>query len=90
MTDLEQIEFFKRQIADAKEALATFIELRWPVGSPVTWERLGRLQYGEVIALSEDRLQVRNDLTGRKYWIDVFWVTQALKRIERIEGRSAA
>lgn len=82
MSELKEIHKRKAAIRAAGKELATYIERRWPVGSPVTWDEGGHLQYGEVLYLGRDRLKVRNDYSGRSYWIDIYNIELALKSIQ--------
>lgn len=77
---LEEIRRLKTAIADAQDTLERYIERRWPVGSPVTWDKHGHLQYGEVIHTGLSRLKVRNGATQRAYWIDIYDVELALEQ----------
>lgn len=88
MNDLEEIAWRKRAIDDAMEALQAFIEHRWSIGSPITWLRGGHLQYGEVLNIFNDRIKVRNDHSGKSYWITLYDVEEALKATTKL--RSAA
>jgi hypothetical protein len=87
MDDLEELTWRKRNVDDAKEALEAFIQHRWPEGSPVTWLRGGHLQYGEVVHKAYgDRVKVRNDMSGRSYWITLYDLEQALKITTKIRA----
>ena len=46
-----------------------------PIGSRVCWTYHNGLHCGPVLMHSHDtRIKVRNDLTGKEYWIDAYWV----------------
>jgi len=85
MDDLEELSWRRRAIDDAKEALESFIAHRWPIGSPITWMRGQHLQYGEVVNLCLGSVRVLNHMTNRTYWIDIYWVEEALKATKAAE-----
>lgn len=79
MTDLEELKSYRDQIKSAERNLEAFIKRRWPEGSPIIWVKHGHLQYGEVIHSGIGSVRVRNDHTGKSYWVDIYWVEQALE-----------
>lgn len=88
MNELKEIHRRKAAIADATNELESYIKERWPIGAPISWVKGGGLQYGGVVAISRDRVRVCNAVSGANYWIDIYWVEEALKM--EAERRAAA
>jgi hypothetical protein len=57
----------------AREATGVYMRNHYPIGGPIAWERNG-LHQGTLLALSQhppgDSVKVRNDATGKQYWVD--------------------
>lgn len=85
MNELKELESYRYAVKHAQNNLEAFIQRRWPVGSPITWSRHDHLQYGEVVLLSGERIKVRNEMSGKCYWIDIYWVEEGLRTIDRMK-----
>lgn len=83
MDDLDKIRWLKDGIETAKEQLESFIKDRWPEGSEVHWMYGQHMQFGHVVNSFGDRLKVRNALSSKEYWIDIYMVELALAGVAR-------
>lgn len=64
-------------IAAEEDAIALF-NSTFPVSSSLSWEYMNSIQHGVVTQHGYgDRLKVRNQNTGREYWISHYHVYQA-------------
>ena len=79
MKQLNRIERCKMALQEVREAekRAAIVMLNhYPVGSDVAWDRGGHTQYGTILVTNNyragDRFKVRNDATGKEYWITFY------------------
>jgi hypothetical protein len=67
-------------VAAAEERAATIARREFPEGSTIRWERGGATQLGTIETFSYHhgpRFRVRNERTGKTYWISFYDVVRA-------------
>jgi len=70
---IRKIKSLVQQKDEAENKLYDEIKNTFPVGASIEWRRRGATQEGEVLNQSHDRVLVRNNRTGKEYWIYVYW-----------------
>lgn len=71
----ERVSMALQEVDAAEERAAKLMESLYPAGEAISWERGGHIQYGTVLRTSGyrgGRFRVRNDTTGKEYWITFY------------------
>lgn len=62
-----------RKLREAKLAISEALHEDYPPGAPIRWRRNGGLYRGTVVMNCHfDRIQVRNAVTGKTYFIHAY------------------
>lgn len=85
MSHAEKIKFAYEAVREAESMLCAAIKEAYPPGTEVQWERARGIQFGTVLYTSDfergDRLKVVNKYTQKKYWITLYDIECAARRM---------
>lgn len=77
--DIISVSQALENLRDAREMLEASVEAHFPPGTPVFWQKQGSPQNGHVVRPVGDRVLVRNDISGCKYFVHAYVLTPKFK-----------
>ncbi len=72
------------EVGIAERRAAKIVKAEYPAGSRIAWERGRSIQYGTIENVKYHNgpsFRVRNEVTGKGYWIDFYDVVRAAGQV---------